>query len=789
MTRKQIWIAAGVVILVSLLWAGPALAHALLVRSIPESNAELQNSPGSVEMWFSEPIEPAFSDARLVGPDGQDVDTGAAIVDDSDPTHMTLVLGNLDPGLYTVAWHTLSVVDGHDWYGSFPFTVLNPDGTRPAAGQAISVSGGRGDLPSPGETAARWLALVPAMLIFGGTLVQLVVVGGVEDPQLRQRARANLARVIWLAAIAVVVGTVLQLVLQAQRLGGLGSLAKLTLNTRTGLLGTVRVLLVTILALAACELDRDSRAAAVLRLALPLAGYLIVIPLAANVESIQAALWLIGSVAALLPLAIFKRRDPERPAYRSLAIGALVLLFSFASSSHAGAAQGSLYAVAADFVHLIAASSWFSGITLLTLLWLQTHRTKPGAAYLEAVKRFSTLAGAAVLVIVLSGTFSSLVELPTLSALWSTAYGRVLLVKLGLVGLAFLIAFTNNLRVRRWQGTEQLPRSIAFEAGAAVGILLVVAILVQTPTPRSLATDQQASVVSIPFNKVTPTDDLQVHIQVDPNQAGQNRFWVHLYHSDGSEIGEVQLVRLFFENLDRQLGRASVDLPSLGQDTFAADGSYLSQPGRWQIQTYVRRRGFDDLLSSLELEVAPPPSSTAAASPLSNPAPGVPPLTLIGGLVLALGAVPFLWPKLLVRRFPRLLPAGGAVLIAIGIFGVVRGLTSAGANQIPLVRQTNPVPPTAESIARGNEIYSKSCVMCHGSSGKGDGPVGVTLSPRPSNFEIHMPPGIHTDGQLMEWISNGFPDTAMPAFGDGYTEDQLWDVINYIRTFAPDQGT
>ena len=42
----------------------------------------------------------------------------------------------------------------------------------------------------------------------------------------------------------------------------------------------------------------------------------------------------------------------------------------------------------------------------------------------------------------------------------------------------------------------------------------------------------------------------------------------------------------------------------------------------------------------------------------------------------------------------------------------------------------------------------------------------------------------HTDGQLFYWVSYGVQDTAMPAFGNQLSEQERWDVINYIRQFA-----
>ncbi len=58
------------------------------------------------------------------------------------------------------------------------------------------------------------------------------------------------------------------------------------------------------------------------------------------------------------------------------------------------------------------------------------------------------------------------------------------------------------------------------------------------------------------------------------------------------------------------------------------------------------------------------------------------------------------------------------------------------------------------------------------------------LRPRPADFRVHMAPG-HTDTQLFDWIAHGVAGTGMPAFGENLTEEQIWDVINYIRTFAP----
>lgn len=106
---------AGSLLLLSGVTQRAALAHALLVRSEPAANAELTSSPPSVDIWFSEPLESGFSHIRLIDAGGEDVPgAGPSAVDASDPSHMSLPLPDLSPGIYTVIWTTLSSVDGHE---------------------------------------------------------------------------------------------------------------------------------------------------------------------------------------------------------------------------------------------------------------------------------------------------------------------------------------------------------------------------------------------------------------------------------------------------------------------------------------------------------------------------------------------------------------------------------------------------------------------------------------------------------------------------------------------------
>jgi mono/diheme cytochrome c family protein len=129
------------------------------------------------------------------------------------------------------------------------------------------------------------------------------------------------------------------------------------------------------------------------------------------------------------------------------------------------------------------------------------------------------------------------------------------------------------------------------------------------------------------------------------------------------------------------------------------------------------------------------------------------------------------------------------VLRLAGTILFLVGLVLAGGS-LPDVRalvssDRNPIPASPNSIAAGAELYRAQCISCHGVNGRGDGPVALTLNPRPADLSVHTVPGVHTDAQLYDWITHGFPGSAMPAFGQILGDTERWHLVNYIRTLAP----
>lgn len=91
----------------------------------------------------------------------------------------------------------------------------------------------------------------------------------------------------------------------------------------------------------------------------------------------------------------------------------------------------------------------------------------------------------------------------------------------------------------------------------------------------------------------------------------------------------------------------------------------------------------------------------------------------------------------------------------------------------------NPVPATAESIARGGELYRTTCQVCHGPEGRGDGPVGQVFDPSPVDLNDAYTQD-QADGQIFFTLTRG--RVAMPFYRDTLSQQDRWDVINFLRS-------
>jgi mono/diheme cytochrome c family protein len=90
----------------------------------------------------------------------------------------------------------------------------------------------------------------------------------------------------------------------------------------------------------------------------------------------------------------------------------------------------------------------------------------------------------------------------------------------------------------------------------------------------------------------------------------------------------------------------------------------------------------------------------------------------------------------------------------------------------------NKLPVNAETISKGDELYSMYCFSCHGDTGYGDGPAGGSMGVRPANF--HDPKiQKQKDGSLFWKLSHGKGN--MPPFKEALNEEQRWQLIVFLR--------
>ena len=546
--------------------APPVLAHALLLQSEPPVNATLQDAPRQITLYFSEPLERQFSSVSVVDQDGQRPQQTVEF-DDSDDTVMRVLLEPAGPGFLVVSWETVSVVDGHRITGSFPITILNQDGSLPAAAPPAAVSA-RGEEAQADLAVAKFLQLAAGCLLAGALLFTLWVA-----PALRRDAgdAAGLAsdRRCLVAAIAallvIAAAAVGELLLQASNIG---SSAGDVLATRWGERWLLRQVLLAV-ALAA---------------------------IVTSILQAQLRRWLIPAGLA----------------------AAAVAFATVSSTSHAAAGAGSFWATTIDFVHLFAASVWIGMLAMLALLFAWARRELPRESrppVLETgLQRFSSVAVVSLTLLLLTGTLSAVIEIARLDDLVDTGYGRALLLKLLLVLPLLSVAAYNayilrpryamstgdptsdgDERLARFEG--RFARTIGVELALALGVLLVAAFLVQI-TPARGAGSTSASAT---FSEMSDAGDFEVTLTVEPARPGFNSFEVGL----AGDVSVVEQVRLEF--FDRSGGTSEARLVLDGANgAYAGRGPFLDKAGDWQVRVNLRQSRDSDLSVPFELSIAEP---------------------------------------------------------------------------------------------------------------------------------------------------------------------------------------
>ena len=419
-----------VLIAIGVALAAPAQAsaHATLEHTSPGFRERLERSPAQVRLEFDQGVK-AFPDSiEVLDAKGKLLSRAARSAEAGEA--VTVPVRRLPRGFYTVRWHALSA-DGHVVSGVYTF------GVRFAAPPPTEAYGASG--PTRTEHVVRWAYFLALALLLGGLGFRLLIVRGPLP------ARAE-RRFYWIT--------------------GIGAVAVLEVGIAAFLLRSEDALQLPFGRLLYGDLS-------------PIAG-------GTRFGTAFIAMTLgFALVGAFLYLAWLTDREV-------LLWPALLIGLGFASglslSGHSAADAGSSgFSELADWLHLSAACLWIGGLVqLAAVVW-------PAAPELRrtAFIRFSRMATVLVAVLVVAGTYLSILRLPHVHDLWAATYGRVLLVKLGLVSIALAWGGLHKLvalpAVERGEGRilARLPRSLVGESAVAMAVLLAAAVLVDSkPPPR-----------------------------------------------------------------------------------------------------------------------------------------------------------------------------------------------------------------------------------------------------------------------------------------------------------------
>jgi putative copper resistance protein D len=158
--------------------------------------------------------------------------------------------------------------------------------------------------------------------------------------------------------------------------------------------------------------------------------------------------------------------------------------------------------------------------------------------------------------------------------------------------------------------------------------------------------------------------------------------------------------------------------------------------------------------------------------------PGVKTQVFIGSQIVLVGILALV-AGCLMRRWRGLWLAGAAVLL---VAGMQQALPPLAVDAYPTTYRRPSVPYAASSIAHGEALFRDHCALCHGMSGRGDGPAAAGLLQRPADLTASHTSD-HTAGDMYWWLTHGL-GLAMPGFGTVLSEDERWDLINFIRALS-----
>lgn len=469
-------------------WSTPASAHTDFVASTPADGAAVDGPVSSVTVEFTNPAIKFGDGFQLLEPDGT-----VRAPDSLDATDGTMFVATFDPplvaGSYGFRWH-VQAGDAHPIQGSFQFTVVGPSTTAPPVTAAASAPGGPATTnPALVDSAPTTVAVDHSTMAMDDFLDGTETVGPFAG-----RVARTISILSTMFAVGVTAAAVW--VIRGQR----NELERLRTWVRLAGLGLVTGGTVTFAALAdtwtgsAGELLRSKPGVAAALTTI--AGVLVMIGF--GMDGLSGAS---HSLSAAVQDAT-TGRDVDRSANDDVVAPGPRWVLDATSAVGGGGLACALAAFwfdghtvsrgpwavhgAVNLVHVTAASVWVGGVFAMTLVAWMRKRRRHATDVVAMVVRFSSIATAALAAVAGAGLVLAWLVLDSPSEVWSTEWGRVLLIKVGAVAVAAAVGGYNHYVLRPALEARpddqalasQLRPSLVIESVVMVAVVVITAVLV-----------------------------------------------------------------------------------------------------------------------------------------------------------------------------------------------------------------------------------------------------------------------------------------------------------------------
>jgi copper transport protein len=540
-----------------------AQAHAALLHTVPSASGVVNVPPRQVALTYSEPVEPRFAVISVTDAAGHQQTTGPPRRSPANADTLVVPLrDHLPEGWYLVYWRVISV-DGHPVRGAFTFAVGPNPGPAP---QFV--------IPSISETAATPRLITARTIVFVSVMAAIglfVLRALIARPVVKRVPGASLR------AVSIAFGVAAAVALVAIPVYVEIATAEFALRSVFDVGAIVPLL----------------RSSAFGR------GYL-------DLELCFALFVLAAGITILVDRPERAQRSVAELLASTGALGAAgAALLIPGLSGHAGQTSPRSLALTFDWVHLVAGSLWIGGLIGLLVLWGALPAQRRVAGLAVAVPRFSNVALGSVLALVASGIGASLLHFPTLDSLWTTSYGKALVVKIGLLCTALALAQVNLLRTTprlraaaarpdlAASASRLLRRLVTGEVAIVGGAILTAAVLTSLPPPaKALATFEKA-IAKVGPGKVSHTierNGYKLQLRVDPNRAAvPNRFAVVVTKNSKPVTGAD--VTATFVMLDMEMGQQEYRLDETAPGVYSRSAPALVMVGHWGLTFEVQPPG------------------------------------------------------------------------------------------------------------------------------------------------------------------------------------------------------